>query len=119
MRAPPPATTGGSGRRWRSEFASVYFETLLARYACAKETRPAGRPRFGSVCERLFGTTNTRFVHTLAGNTQLVRQSRKVTRAVHPKGQARWTLGALSTRLCEWAYEVYDTLDHPALGQSP
>jgi hypothetical protein len=101
------------------EFESIYFETLLAQYQCAKKTRPAGRPRFGSVCERLFGTTNTRFVHNLAGNTQLVRQSRKVTRAVHPKGQARWTLGALSTRLCEWAYEVYDTLDHPALGQSP
>jgi len=52
------------------EFESVYFETLLARYGCTKKTRPGGRPRFGSVCERLFGTTNTRFVHTLAGNTQ-------------------------------------------------
>ncbi len=101
------------------EFASVYFETLLARYACAKKTRPAGRPRFGSVCERLFGTTNTRFVHTLAGNTQIMRQGHIVTKAVDPKGQARWTLGALSTRLSEWAYDVYDTLDHPALGQSP
>jgi putative transposase len=67
----------------------------------------------------LFGTTNTRFVHTLAGNTQIMRQGHIVTKAVDPKGQARWTLGALSTRLSEWAYEVYDTLDHPALGQSP
>ncbi len=101
------------------EFESVYFETLLARYGCAKKTRPAARPRFGSVCERLFGTTNTRFVHTLAGNTQLVRLRGKVTKGVDPKGQACWTLGALATRLCEWAYEVYDALDHPALGQSP
>ncbi len=101
------------------EFESVYFETLLARYGCAKKTRPAARPRFGSVCERLFGTTNTRFVHTLAGNTQLVRLRGKVTKGVNPKGQACWTLGALATRLCEWAYEVYDALDHPALGQSP
>jgi transposase InsO family protein len=83
------------------EFASIYFETLLARYACAKKTRPAGRPRFGSVCERLFGTTNTRFVHTLAGNTQIMRQGHIVTKAVDPKGQALWTLGALSTHLCE------------------
>ena len=30
-----------------------------------------------------------------------------------------WTLGALFARLCEWAYEVYYALDHPALGQSP
>ena len=36
-----------------------------------------------------------------------------------PAGQARWTLGRLYGRLCEWAYEVYDTLEHPALGQSP
>jgi putative transposase len=40
------------------EFASIYFETLLAWYACAKKTRPAGRPRFGSVCERLDGSLN-------------------------------------------------------------
>jgi transposase InsO family protein len=102
-----------------AEFESVYFETLLARYSCTKKTRPGGRPRFGSVCERLFGTTNTRFVHTLAGNTQLTRNRGKVTKSVNPKGQACWTLAALATRLCEWAYEVYDTLDHPALGQSP
>jgi len=50
------------------EFESVYFETLLARYGCTKKTRPGGRPRFGSVCERLFGTTNTRFVHTSSEN---------------------------------------------------
>jgi hypothetical protein len=71
------------------------------------------------VCERLFGTTNTRFVHTLAGNTPLTRLRGKVTKGVNPKGQACWTLGALATRLWEWVYEVYDTLDHPALGQSP
>ncbi len=101
------------------EFASVYFETLLARYECTKKTRPAARPRFGSVCERLFGTTNTRFVHTLVGNTQLLRPGRQVTRAVDPKAHARWTLDRLHARLCEWAYEVYDTIEHPALGQAP
>ncbi len=84
------------------EFESVYFETLLARYSCTKKTRPGGRPRFGSVCERLFGTTNTRFVHTLAGNTQLTRNRGKVTKSVDPKGQACWTLAALATRVCEW-----------------
>jgi transposase InsO family protein len=102
-----------------AEFAGVYFETLLARYACAKKTRPGAQPRFGSACERLFGTTNTRFVHNLAGNTQLRRHVRQVTKAVDPSGQACWTLGALAGRLSEWAYEVYDTLVHPALGQSP
>ena len=102
-----------------SEFGSVYFETLLARYECTKKTRPASQPRFGSICERLFGTTNSRFVHTLTGNTQVLRQARQVTRSVDPKAQACWTLDRLFARVCEWAYEVYDTIEHPALGQSP
>jgi hypothetical protein len=80
------------------EFGSVYFETLLARYECTKETRPAARPRFGSICERLFGTTNSRFVHTLLGNTQLRRPDRQVTKSGDPKDQACWTLGRLFAR---------------------
>lgn len=101
------------------EFESVYFETLLARYECSKKTRPGAKPRFGSVCERLFGTTNTRFIYNLLGNTQIMRNVRQVTKSVSPQEQACWTLGQFYTRLCEWAYEVYDTLEHPALGQSP
>jgi len=101
------------------EFESVYFETLLARYECSKKTRPGAKPRFGSVCERLFGTTNTRFIYNLLGNTQITRNVRQVTKSVSPQEQACWTLGQFYARLCEWAYEVYDTLAHPALGQSP
>jgi transposase InsO family protein len=102
-----------------SEFQSVYFETLLARYECTKKTRPAAKPRFGSVCERLFQTTNTQFIHNLKGNTQITRLVRQVTPAVNPKGQAVWPFGELHRRLTEYAYEIYDTLHHPALGQSP
>ena len=101
------------------EFASVYFETLLARYECTRKTRPAAQPRFGSVCERIFGTATTQFFHNLAGNTQLTRCVRQVTQAVAPRTQAVWTLGPLAERLQEWAYEIYDTTTHPALGQSP
>lgn len=101
------------------EFECVYFETLLARYECSKKTRPGAKPRFGSVCERLFGTTNTRFLYNLLGNTQMTRNVRQVTKAVAPKEKACWTLDRLYIRLCEWAYDVYDTIEHPALGQSP
>jgi transposase InsO family protein len=52
-----------------SEFHSVYFDTLLARYGCIKKTRPGGQSRFGSVIERLFGTTNTELIFNLLGNT--------------------------------------------------
>lgn len=101
------------------EFSGVYFETLLARYECTKKTRPTAASRFGSVCERLFGTANTQFVHNLEGNTQLMRQVRVVTKSCDPRIHAVWTLEKLHQYLCEWAYEVYDTTDHPALGQSP
>jgi transposase InsO family protein len=101
------------------EFGSVYFDTLLARFECTKKTRPPAKARFGSVCERLFGTSNTRFIHNLAGNTQIMKNIRQVTRSVNPKRHADWTLAELYEGLCQWAYEVYDIISHPALGQTP
>jgi putative transposase len=101
------------------EFHSVYFESVLAQYYCTQKTRPGAKPRFGAVVERLFGTAQTQFIHTLLGNTQASRQPRLLTPAVDPKRQAIWTLGELYDFLCEWAYDVYDQTLHPALGQSP
>ena len=101
------------------EFGSVYFETVLARYECIKKCRPPAKARFGSVVERLFGTCNSQFVHNLRGNTQIMRQVRQVTASVNPRGEAVWTLADLHARLVNYLYEVYDSLDHPALGQSP
>ena len=102
-----------------SDFRSTYFETLLAYYDCTKATRPWAHPHYGSVCERLFGTANTQFVYNLIGNTQIMKQVRQVTKSIQPREQAVWTLGDLYLYLCEWAYEVYDTSPHRALGQSP
>jgi transposase InsO family protein len=101
------------------EFESTYFETLLARYECTKKTRPPAKARFGSVCERLFGTTNTQFIHNLSGNTQIMRNVRQVTAFVNPKNLATWSLGELHERLGEYLFEIYDRMEHPALGQSP
>ncbi len=102
-----------------AEFHSTYFEILLATFECTKKQRPPAKARFGSVCERLFGTSNTQFVHNLVGNTQITRNVRQVTKSVNPKNLAVWTLGLLYEYLCVWAYEVYDTDEHPALFQSP
>lgn len=101
------------------EFHSTYFETLLATFSKTIKKRPPAKARFGAVCERLFGTSNTEFVHNLAGNTQITRNVRQVTKSVDPKNHATWTLGILYEYLCTWAYEEYDTDDHPALGQTP
>ncbi len=101
------------------DFKSTYFETLLAYYGCTKATRPWAKPRYGSVCERLFGTANTQFVHNLLGNTQIMKQVRQVTKSIAPREQAVWTLGDLYAYLCIWAYDVYDLAIHPALGVAP
>jgi putative transposase len=101
------------------EFHSTYFDALLLRYHTAKKDRPGSKPRFGSVIERLFGTTNTEFVYNLLGNTQAAKRPRKLTPEVDPRKQAVWQLADLYAFLCEWAYEVYDQMDHPALFQSP
>jgi transposase InsO family protein len=111
----PQALVVDGGR----EFESLYFEALLARYEVTKKTRPAAMPRFGSVCERLFGTTNTMFIHNLQGNTQITRKGRQMTKAVDPKRHACWTLGELDMHLRRWVFEVYETVDHPTLGVSP
>ena len=101
------------------EFSSVYFERLLAMYECTSKTRPGAKPRFGSVCERLFGTANTMFIHNLAGNTQVTKNLRSVTPSVNPRHHAVWTLGSLHKYLSNWIYEFYDLQEHPALGLSP
>ena len=101
------------------EFESIYFETLLARCEVTKKTRPPAKARFGSTCERIFGTANDRFLHNLQGNTQVARSTRQITKSVDPRNHAAWPLKEIHRRLSEYAYEIYDTIDHPALGQSP
>jgi putative transposase len=100
------------------EFGSTYFETLLAMYEVGKKVRE-GKPKYGAVVERLFGTTNTMFIYNLLGNTQLMKNVRQVTPQVNPKKHAVWTFASFNEILMQWAYEIYDTIEHPALGQSP
>ena len=102
-----------------AEFESIFFETLLARYECAKKSRPKSKPRYGSVVERLFGTTHTQFIYNLLGNTQIAKKVRQMSKELDPKKLANWTLPRLYVRLREWAYEIYSNTEHPVLGQSP
>jgi putative transposase len=101
------------------EFASVYFEQLLALYRVRKHQRPAAEPRFGSPQERLFGTMQTEFLYHLLGNTQATKVPRLNTRATDPRSLAVWTLPALAERVQQWADEEYETMRHPALGMTP
>ncbi len=101
------------------EFASVYFEQLLALYRVRKHQRPAAEPRFGAPQERLFGSMQSEFLYHLLGNTQATQQPRQMTKATDPRRQAVWTLPALAERVQQWADEEYETIRHPALGMTP
>ncbi|MFC5591559.1 Mu transposase C-terminal domain-containing protein [Sporosarcina soli] len=101
------------------EFHSVYFDTLLAKYNVTKAQRPGAKPKFGSVCERMFGTTNTEFIHNLLGNTQIMKKVREVTKKFNPKHKAIWTFQSLHEMMEDWCYQIYDQQIHSTLGTSP
>ena len=103
-----------------AEFNSVDFEAALAHLEMNKLERPATKPRFGAVVESMFGITNTKLVHELAGNTKLLRrQARTLSSSHHPTRHAAWTLSLLYEALEKWLFEVYPRLRHGSLGVSP
>ncbi|MBW4509314.1 MAG: transposase family protein [Scytonematopsis contorta HA4267-MV1] len=101
------------------EFHSIYFKQLLAYYNCTHKYRPPGEPRYGNPVERVFGTTNTLWIHELRGNTQIKKNNRQVTKSVNPKMQAVWTIGELYQSLEYWAYSIYNKREHSSLGTTP
>jgi putative transposase len=102
-----------------SDFESTYYETLLATTHVMKKARPASKPRFGAVIERLFGIANTLFIHELIGNTKATRRARTMSQSVDPRGLAIWDLETFYEALAAWLYDVYDTRLHPAIGKTP
>lgn len=104
------------------EFHSKYFRALAGLFEFTLKYRPPSRARFNAVGERLFGTAMTQVIYNMVGNTQSTKVSeklRKLTKSIAPKELALWTIGLLYLYLLEWADEVYDTTEHPALGRSP
>jgi hypothetical protein len=102
-----------------AEFRSMGFETVAAACGMTIRQRPIAAARHGSVVERLFGSSNTQLVHNLTGTTAIARKPRQLTKRRDPSRLAVWTLADLDEALRTWAYEVHDTAEHPALGQSP
>ncbi len=103
----------GSGHKNRR------FEASLYEYGITKVERPQTAPDKGSPIEQLFGMTEIDFIEEVMNSTKTGESIRETPKANNPDLEARWPLDVFSKQLCEWCYEVYDTLLHPALGQTP
>ena len=101
------------------EFQSQYFENFTSYYAVTLKRRPPGKARFGTLVERMFGTLNTQFLHTLEGNTQNTRNVRQLTKSMNPKGHAIYTLEDLHAMMNAFAFEIHDQRPHATLNCSP
>ena len=101
------------------EFRSIAFDELLAAYAVEKRQRPPGEPRHGARCERFFGTVDTQFIHTLAGNTQHLRDPRGMSSEVDPRRDVVWTLPELARCLEEYLFRFYPAQPQPDLQGTP
>lgn len=101
------------------EFDNIYLRRLAGAFEMTVKFRPAAKPRHGSVEERLFGSANKQFVHNLTGNTQIMTEIRKVTKAVAPKNQAAWSLGPFTEWFTDWGYEIYNKSPHWSLQLTP
>lgn len=102
-----------------ADFRSASMAHFCTVYSIIKRMRPPGQPRAGSVCERLFGTVNTEFLHRLRGNTDLMKKVRTVTGSAFPEKNSRWSLRTLKVALGFFIDDVYHKDQHPALLTSP
>ena len=102
---------------WGSEFGSLDFETTCAAYGIEIAKRPPGRPHFGSVIERFFHTMNKQLIHVLSGNTQLLRDPRRMSREVDPACDAVWPLEDFDTLLRRYLFEEYPSIPHAGLNR--
>ena len=102
-----------------SEFHSTNFEANCGWYRIEKIERPASKPRFGAVIERLFGTVNTRRIHDLPGNSKYHKNARKMSREVDARRRAELSLADLEAELESFLYGEYNATTHSSLGMSP
>jgi transposase InsO family protein len=101
------------------EFHSWAFDQLLIATRTNIRYRPPHQARFGAVMERMFGTTEKRLIHNLAGNTKAMLDVRKVTAAVNPINADAPTLPQLHGLLEFFFFEQYANEVHPAIQDTP
>lgn len=103
-----------------SDFQSEDYEKLLARLGVKKRERPRGKPKFGSVCERYFGTSQSQMVTNLLGATDIVEQHfRAISPEVDPKHWAVWVLDRVDQAFEDYLNKIYHPNHHSGIDMSP
>jgi putative transposase len=104
---------------WESEFKAKDFKECLAALYIERFVRPKGSPRFGSVIERMFGTTTRQLIDNIAGNTK----ARKDVRTLSPSADPTWHSGLwlldLYLGLEDYFFGIYNARKHPTTLQTP
>jgi putative transposase len=101
------------------DFQSNDFKRVCQTFECNIKYRPRGQPRFGTVIERVFLTTQTELIHTLKANLRLRKKPRELTKKVNPENFVEWTLPALHGSLDMYFCDLYGAKEHPAHGEKP
>ncbi|ACB73834.1 Mu transposase C-terminal domain-containing protein [Opitutus terrae] len=101
------------------EFRSDYFGALLLRFGITQKLRPARKPRFGAVLERLNLTITSKLFHNLAGNTLAMKDPRSVSASHNPRRLAIYSLPTLADLVREFCYNYLDTQAHHLNGVTP
>ena len=124
---PTISAVHGGSRHTSQRFAlpcpAPLTDTVRMRLAAPKRSvthsRCWRRSGYGARCERFFGTANTQFIHTLAGNTQHLRDPRGMSSEVDPRRDVLWTLPELDRCLEEYLFRIYPAQPQPGLQGTP
>ncbi|WP_019450414.1 DDE-type integrase/transposase/recombinase [Cupriavidus sp. BIS7] len=101
------------------EFWSKHFNNVCHLTRTSIRYRPPHESRFGGVCERLFGTSNTLLVHNLVGNTKACQNVRTLTRSVDPIRGDTLSFPVLHGLFDFFFYKEYNETTHPAHDHTP
>lgn len=91
-----------------SEFESVYFEALLARYGVTKHERPPGDPRFGGPIESAFHSIHEELARALKGNTSNDERGRSISTSHRGQAHACWRLADVYFAYQDYFYEHFN-----------
>ncbi|GAA6167913.1 hypothetical protein [Sessilibacter corallicola] len=102
-----------------SDFESEYVDRTLASLGIHKRRRPVGYSRHGANIERIFGISESEFIHLLEGNKQLQKLGRSLSSTHNPKKEAIWSPSDFAVAVHEYAYQLYPQTFRAGIADTP